>query len=33
MFEKVFKHFDDVWENKSDGHLYQPKPPGISFFT
>lgn len=32
IFEKIFKHFDDI-ENKSEGHLYHPKPPENSFFN
>jgi hypothetical protein len=32
MLEKVFKDLDEI-ENKSEGHLYRPKPPETSFFN
>jgi hypothetical protein len=31
MFEKVFSQLDLI-ENKSEGHLYCPKPPENSFY-
>lgn len=32
MFEKVFSQLDLI-ENKSEGHLYCPKPPENSFYN